>query len=107
MREIEAALRGAITTPYMGYNKEKVENRVQNIQRTLGALHALCPPLGKGPSGMDERPSHFVSTDCHNPATISVYGGSTSFFLALVDTAWNVDYFPTLLFTVTLQPAGG
>ena len=72
MRNIELSLRiEAACTPHARYDKEKVEDHVQDIRRILNTLHASSSSLREG-SGADERVPHLPFIDSCNPAAGSV-----------------------------------
>jgi len=78
MRNIELSLQiGAACTPHARYDKEKVEDHVQEIRRILNTLHASSSSLREG-SSADERAPHLTFVDSCNSAASSVSESGTS-----------------------------
>ena len=95
MHNIELSLRReAACTPHARYDKEKIENHVQDIRRILDTLHASGSPLRKG-SSTDERVPHLTFIDSYNSATSFVSESGVS--PAFTGILWNTDYSPALL----------
>jgi hypothetical protein len=97
MHDTEHALRmGTATTPHIEHDKERVKIYAQDIQRILGTLHVLSPPLGGDP-GINESAPHLTSDNPDGAVTIPVLETGTSPPSPFVNLVWSNDYFPSLL----------
>ena len=100
MHKVERTLRREATgTPY-GYDKQEVEDHLQNVRQIVGALHTLNPFFDEDP-GMDEYAPHLTSVSLRNSTTISPLESGMSPSSALSRPVWNFDHFLSIS---TMQP---
>ena len=87
MREIELTLRRGTSTPHTRYDKEKIENRVQEVQRLLDTLNV--------PSSPDEKlcaAEHALTLGGPPDATITSASEEGMSSSPLSDILWNADH---------------